>query len=242
MPGPELFTTAAAPPGALRVYLLGTLPFDSLLAFQRRLVYEVSGEPALASLVICDHPPEITIGREGSRLHVRPSPEQLAGREWRVRWVARGGGAMLHVPGQVCAYPVLPLAALGLTPAAYRDTLLAAAADVVRQQGAEPTIDENHPGVRIGDRRVAHAGLAVRSGVTAFGLVMNVNPDLELFDAVACDGDPRPMTSLERESPLRVRPAAVRLDLADVIARRFGYDRQSVFHTHTTFHANAASR
>ncbi|QEL19679.1 lipoyl(octanoyl) transferase LipB [Limnoglobus roseus] len=243
MPGPERSLNDFAPPGAaLRVYLLGTLPFDSFLAFQRRLVYEISGDPQLASLVICDHPPEITIGREGSRLHIRPTPEQLAAQEWRVRWVARGGGVMLHLPGQVCAYPILPLAGLQMTPAQYRDVLLESAADALRQHKLEPTVDAERPGLRIGDRRVAHAGLAIRSGVTGFGLVVNVCPDLELFEAVACDGEPRPMTSLERESPLRIRPAAVRLDLADAIARRFGFTRQSVFHTHTIFHANAASR
>lgn len=243
MPGPERPPTDAPPPtAALRVYLLGSLPFDSFLAFQRRLVYEISGDPTLASVVICDHPPEVTIGREGSRLHVKPTPDQLAAQKLRVRWVARGGGVMLHVPGQVCAYPILPLADLRLTPAGYRDALLEAGADVLRRYKLEPTLDADRPGLRVGDRRVLHAGLAVRAGVTSFGLVVNVCPDLELFDAVACDGDPKPMTSLERESPLRIRPAAVRLDLADAVARRFGYARQSVFHTHTIFHANTARR
>ncbi len=243
MPGPDRYLNDPLPIGAaLRVYLLGSLPFDSFLAFQRRLVYEIGGDPHLASLVICEHPPEITIGREGSRLHIRPTPEQLVAHEWRVRWVARGGGVMLHVPRQVCAYPILPLAHLQMTPTAYRDALLESAAEVLRHYKLEPTVDAEHPGLRLGDRRVAHAGLAIRTGVTAFGLVMNVCPDLELFDAVACDGDPKPMTSLERESPLRIRPAAIRLDLADAIARRFGYGRQSVFHTHTIFHANTASR
>ena len=96
--------------------------------------------------------------------------------------------------------------------------------------------------MRVGDRRVAHAGVAVRSGVSAFGVVLNACPDLELFEQIDCDGDPRPMTSLERESPLRVRPQAVRVLLAEAIAKRFGYPRQSVFHTHNILHANAHPR
>lgn len=227
---------------ALRVYLLGSLPYDSFLAFQRRLVYEVSGDPELASLVVCEHPPIITIGREGSRRHVRLAPEELASREWRQRYVARGGGTLLSVPGQVCLYPILPLAALRLNPAQYLSDLLECVAGVVREHGVAATIDPERPGLYVRDRRIAHAGIAVRSGVTAFGVVLNVCPDLELFERIDCDGDPRPMTSLERECPTRVRPAGLRVELANAVAARFGYSRQSVFHSHNILHANAHRR
>jgi lipoyl(octanoyl) transferase len=227
---------------ALRVYLLGSLPYEEFQAFQRRLAYEVGGEPELASLVLCEHPPVVTIGRDGSRRDVRLAPEAMAGREWRQRYVARGGGTMLHVPGQVCAYPILPLATLRRSPGRYLAELLECAAEVVRGYAADASVDTERPGVRVGDRRVAHAGVAVRSGVTAFGLVLNVCPDLELFDSIACDGDAKAMTSLERESPRRVRVAGVRVELANAIAARFGYSRQSALHSHNNLHANAHRR
>ncbi len=227
---------------ALRVFLLGSLPFEEYLAFQRRLAYEVGGEPELASLVVCEHPPLVTIGRDGSRRHVRLAPEAMAGREWRQRYVARGGGTMLHVSGQVCAYPILPLASLRRTPGEYLNELLEAARGVVASYGVDAAIDAERPGLRVGDRRIAHAGIAVRSGVTAFGLVFNVCPDLELFESIHCDGDPNPMTSLERESPRRVRLAGARVELADAIAARFGYSRQTVLHSHNNLHANAHRR
>jgi lipoyl(octanoyl) transferase len=224
---------------ALRVYLLGALPYDEFQAFQRRLAYEVGGDPELASLVLCEHPPIVTIGRDGSRRHVRLTPEAMTGREWRQRYVARGGGTMLHLPGQVCAYPILPLPWLRRSPGQYLAELLDCAAEVVRSYGVVATVDTARPGVRVGDRRVAHAGVAVRSGVSAFGLVLNVCPDLELFESIDCDGDPKPMTSLERESPRRVRVAGVRVELANAIAARFGYSRQTALHSHNNLHANA---
>ncbi len=227
---------------SLRVYLLGSLPYEEFLSFQRRLVYEVGGEPELASLVVCEHPPIVTIGRDGSRRHVRLSPEAMAGREWRLRYVARGGGTMLHVPGQVCAYPILPLASLRRTPGEYLRELQVATRDVVASYGVDVTVDSERPGLRVGERRIAHAGIAVRSEVTAFGLVVNVCPDLELFESIDCDGDPKSMTSLERESPRRVRLAGVRVELANAIAARFGYSRQTVLHSHNILHANAHRR
>ena len=86
--------------------------------------------------------------------------------------------------------------------------------------------------MRVNGRRVAHVGVAVRDGVSSFGLVVNVNPDLAPFRDVRCDGDPLPMTSLQRESPLRVRVTGVRQRLVELIAARFGFDRVSVFHNH----------
>lgn len=228
--------------GALRVYFLGSLPYERFLALQRRLVYEIGGDADLASLVVCEHPPAITIGREGSRRNIRLAPEELDSREWRVRYVARGGGTMLHLPGQIGLYPILPLAELRMTPARYLRELLEVALGVVRDYGADAAIDSDRPGLRVRDRRIAHAGVAVRSGVTAFGLVLNVCPDLELFERIDCDGDPLTMTSLERESPRRVRLPGVRVELANAVAGRFGYSRQSVFHSHNILHANAHRR
>jgi lipoyl(octanoyl) transferase len=216
---------------ALCAYLLGTLEFDALLALQRRLVYEVGGDRSTAAVVVCDHPAGITVGREGSRSHIRPNPEDLNARGWPVRWVSRGGGVMLHVPGQVACYPILPLDGLGITVARYVDELQAVGVDLCREYGVAGTPDADHPGVRVNGRRVAHVGAAVRDNVTCFGLIVNADPDLALFRDIRCDCDPVPMTSLARESDLRVRVTGVRQRLVELVAARFGFDRVSVFHT-----------
>ncbi len=220
------------PPRPLAAYLLGGLEFDALLALQRRLVYDVGGDRDTAALVLCDHPTGITVGREGSASHIRPNPDELHARGWPVNWVARGGGAVLHVAGQVACYPIFPLDTLNLTVGRYVAELQAVACDLCREFGVEATPDAERPGVRANGRRVVHVGIAVRSWVSSFGLIVNVNPDLAPFRAVRCDGDLLPMTSLARESILRVRVPAVRQRLVELIAARFGFDRVSVFHNH----------
>lgn len=217
---------------ALHAYLLGRVEFDALLALQRRLAYDVGGDRDGGAVVVCDHPPGITVGREGSRAHIRPEPEELTARGWPVRWVARGGGVLLHLPGQVACYPVLPLDRLNLMPAAYLAELQSIVVDLLAEYDLRGVADPLAPGVRVNGRRVAHVGAAVRGGVTAFGLVLNVDPDLEPFRAIHCDGDPLPMTSLQRETPTRVRIAAVRQRLVEAVAARFGFARVSLFHTH----------
>ncbi|MCE9560740.1 MAG: hypothetical protein K8U57_01670 [Planctomycetes bacterium] len=220
------------PTRALSAYLLGTVAFDALLAFQRRLIYDISGDRTTAALILCDHPTGITIGREGSRSHIRPNPEDLNARGWSPRWVSRGGGVMLHVPGQVACYPMLALDAHGLTAGAYLDQLQGVAIELLREFGVTGEIDPDHPGVRVNGRRLVHIGVAIRDNVTCFGMVVNADPDLELFRDVRCDGATQPMTSLARESSHRVRVTGVRQRLLELIASRFGFDRTSVFHTH----------
>jgi lipoyl(octanoyl) transferase len=217
---------------ALCAYLLGTLGHDDFLALQRRLVYDVTGDRGLGAVVLCDHPPGVTIGREGSRVHVRPDPEELYARRWPVRWVSRGGGAVLHLPGQVACYPILALDRLGLTPAAYLIELQLLLVDLLGEYEVAAVPDPDRPGVKVGGRRIAHVGVAVRSWVACFGLVLNVDADLGPFRQVHCDGDPIPMTSIQRETPARVRVSGVRQRLVDRLADRFGFDRVSLFHTH----------
>ncbi|MFM8218308.1 MAG: lipoyl protein ligase domain-containing protein, partial [Planctomycetaceae bacterium] len=92
---------------ALEVFLLGLADLDSVLALQLRLGAELEGcDDRRGMLLICEHPPAITIGRAGSRTHVGLTPGELAARELEVRWTNRGGGAVLHAPGQVAVYPV----------------------------------------------------------------------------------------------------------------------------------------
>jgi lipoyl(octanoyl) transferase len=208
------------------------LEFDALLALQRRLVYDISGDRTTAALILCSHPPGITIGREGSLAHIRSNAEELHTRGWHVRWVSRGGGVMLHLPGQVACYPILPLDTFGLTAADYLSQLQAIALDLLSEYSVTGELNPDRPGVYARDRRIVHLGVAIRHHVSCFGLVVNADPDLEHFREVKCDGEAAPMTSLARESSMRVRVSGVRQKLLELTAARFGFERIAVFHSH----------
>src|SRR5262245_22855016 len=83
------------------IYLLGLVPFDEAQALQRRLVYDLGERRAIATLMLCEHPPTISVGRNGSRSHIAVDDDELRERSIGVRWVNRGGGCVLHVPGQL---------------------------------------------------------------------------------------------------------------------------------------------
>lgn len=240
--GLPLLPNAAGAGPALQVYLLGPVEFEAALALQRLLVYHVGGSRDQAALVLCEHPPLITVGRHGSWAHVLCEPDELKHRGWPVRWVNRGGGCLLHVPGQLAVYPVLPLDQLGLGLQAYLDRLQRVLADVLDDFQVLGEASPGHAGVRAGGRLVAAVGVAVRDWVTYYGAAFNINPDLELFRLVRCGGSGEgPMTSLERERRGPLRPALVRERLVEHFAARFGFGRVALFSSHPALIRKAPS-
>jgi lipoyl(octanoyl) transferase len=226
---------------SLQAYLLGSIDFEAALAFQRRLVFQVSGDRSSSFLVLCEHPPLATIGRHGSRSHLLFEPDELRVRRWPVRWVNRGGGAMLHLPGQLAAYCVLPLDRLGLGLEAYLERLHTVVIAVLDDFNIRAEAKLGQPGVWVADRPIAGVGVAVRDWVAYYGIYLNVSPDLSLFRRVRFSGSTEPMTSLARERRGLVRPGHVRERFLEHFAQRFSFGRTALFHNHPSLARRAPS-
>jgi lipoyl(octanoyl) transferase len=218
---------------ALRVYLLGQVGFESALALQRVLVYEAAGERSSAALLMCEHPPIITVGRDGSPADIRCDLDELRARRWPLRWVNRGGGALLHLPGQLAVYPILPLDWRGLGLAAYVERLQRVLIAVLDDFGTRGITRPGQPGVWVGQRLIASVGVAVRDWVAYFGAVLNINPDLFPFRIIrSAPGDREPMTSLARERHGPLRPSLVRERLLEHFTTVFPFERTALFTSH----------
>jgi lipoyl(octanoyl) transferase len=217
----------------LHAYLLGLVDYEEGLRLQRLLVDEVAGRRDHAALVLCEHPPLLSVGRQGSHSQILFEDEDLEARRWRVRWVNRGGGCFLHLPGQLAVYPILPLDRLGLGLREYLDRLHAALIDVLDDFSVQAKTRPGQAGVWVGDRMVAGVGVAVRDWVSWHGAVLNVAPDLVPFRQVRT-GQPGdgPMTSLARERHGSPRLAHIRQSLLDHFQQRFGLAQPSIFFGH----------
>jgi lipoyl(octanoyl) transferase len=238
----EPLTSGALPANLLQVYLLGLVDFEAALGLQRRLVYQMAGDRTSAALLVCEHPPLITVGREGSRMHILCEPDELRARRWSVRWINRGGGCLLHLPGQLALYPILPLDQRGLGLQAYLDRLHEVLAALLDDFDIRARTRQEKTGLWVGPRPVAGVGVAVRDWVSYHGAFLNVNPDLEPFHQVrwghAAEG---PMTSLERERHGPLRPALVRQRFLEHFADRFSFSGTALFFGHPSLSQKAPS-
>jgi lipoyl(octanoyl) transferase len=215
----------------LRAYLLGTVDFEATLQLQRRLHFEITGDRSQAALVLCEHPPLITVGRNGSRGQIQWEPDELRQLGWRIRWVNRGGGCWLHLPGQLAVYCIFPVEAC-TEPL---PGLLARFSEAVRRTLADFRIQsQTRPGgLWVGQRLIAGLGVAVRDWVSYYGMCLNVHPDLEPYSLIRCaPRSQEPMTSLARERRGLVRPAHVRELLVENLQNVFDFARVSLFSDH----------
>lgn len=219
--------------GLLEIHLLGLVDFDSALFLQERLVYEISGRKSLdAGLLICEHPPMITLGRDGSRDQILADPEQLAVQQIETRWVNRGGGCMVHAPGQLVAYPILPLDRLGLGLLEYRTRLEQSVIDAAEEFQVAANRLPGSPGIWCRTGQFAHLGVAVKSWVAYHGLFIDVAPKIESMRLIRPQPKGERITSLSVQCGNLVPMNSVRESLTRHLARLTGYARTQTYTGH----------
>jgi lipoyl(octanoyl) transferase len=225
----------------LQAYLLGSVRFADAVSLQRRLAYEVAGNRSLAALLVCEHPLIVTIGREGSWSHLRCGPEEMRERGWPVRWVNRGGGCWLQLPGQLAVYPILALDRLELSVRDHLESVQAVLVDLLDDFSIRAETSPESANVHVGSRCIAGLGVAVRDWVSYFGAALNLNPDLEMFRDLFASRVSGASTSLERERHGPLRPALVRERALEHFAARYHFDQTRVFFDHPMLTRKACS-
>ncbi len=229
---------------ALQAHLLGVLDYGAALALQQRLVYEAGGRrDGQITLLLCEHPPCITVGRQGSRADVRLGPRGLASRRLTVRWVNRGGGAVIHAPGQLAVYPIVPLERRGWTVGAYLDRLqagiLAALAELCLSCHERP--DARGVWGRTG--QLAAVGVAVKDWIAYHGAFVHVGTPGELLRLVNTDlVEHRPMSSLSIERQQTIKMTTVRESLVRHLSATFECERYHLHSGHVLLPPSAARR
>src|SRR5215469_9051191 len=93
----------------ISIVQLGTLDYATGLRLQQQLVALRKEEKIGDVLLLLEHRPVITLGRNAKAAHVVASRELLAQRGVELFACDRGGDVTFHGPGQIVGYPIFDL-------------------------------------------------------------------------------------------------------------------------------------
>lgn len=192
--------------GGLEVRWLGRIGYREAWDLQHELVTRRRAGDIPDQLLLLEHPPVLTLGRQASDSHVRATADELARRGMEVIRVERGGEVTYHGPGQLVAYPIVRLVERELLPRPFVRALENAMIDTCAGFGVSAGRRDNYPGCWCDadgarPRKIGALGLRVEGGVTYHGIALNITTDLTDFGLIDPCGLPDlEVTSIAREA------------------------------------------
>ena len=184
---------------------LGRTDYREAWGVQHAVVARRAADEIADTLLLLDHPPVLTLGRQATPAHIRASATELAARGIDVIRVERGGEVTYHGPGQLVGYPIVKLADRALLLRPFVRALAGAMIDMAAAYGVGAGRRDGHPGCWCdGDgalpRKLGALGLRIERGVSYHGIGLNVTTDVRDFDLIDPCGMPDVVvTSIARE-------------------------------------------
>ncbi len=227
----------------IHVLSLGRTPYAQALELQQRVVDARKAGQCGDTLLLMEHPPVLTLGRNARRANVLASDEDLAAKGVELHEVKRGGDVTYHGPGQLIGWPVFDLRGdlpgkkgPHLGPVDFVRLLEEALMRVCGDFGVTTKRVCGRTGVwtdgdnAATEKKLVAIGVHVSGGVTSHGFALNVTTDLRDFGwIVPCGIADRQVTSLELESPRE--PAPTMEDARNATSKHVGriFGRQMIW-------------
>jgi lipoyl(octanoyl) transferase len=130
-------------------------------------------------LWLLEHPPVYTVGLAGKPEHWPRVDNGIP-----VVRVDRGGQITYHGPGQWVAYLLLDMRRRGLTIRPLVRQMEQVVIRLLADYNIEAHGRNDAPGVYVGAAKIAALGLRVKNGCCYHGLALNVDVDLDPFNAI----------------------------------------------------------
>ena len=217
---------------------LGRIPYAEGLRIQAEVVAARKAGVIGDTLLLLEHPPVLTLGRNATRANILASDELLSQRGVEIHEINRGGDVTYHGPGQLVGYPIFdlrgdwpgnhgPNVKRHLGPVDFvrlmEEALILTCKDfgIPAQRICKLTGVWTLAGGSIREKKIAAIGVHVSQAVTSHGFALNVTTDLRDFDwIVPCGITDRTVTSLELESSLTPTPTLEQA--ANSVSANFG--------------------
>jgi lipoic acid synthetase len=178
----------------LRTRWLGRLPYAEAWDLQRAFHEgKVSGRTPDDYLLLVEHAPVFTIGRNGDLSNLLVARGEV---DADLYHVDRGGDITFHGPGQLVGYPILTLGdPKQVVPYVRKleEVLIRSLGDL----GIEGWREDGLTGVWTSRGKVAAIGVRVSRKVTMHGFALNLHPDMTYFEMMnPCGITDRTVTSV----------------------------------------------
>ena len=168
---------------------LGRVEYEQALKWQRGLVKMRREGMARDSIMLVEHPPVITVGKDGH-------PENYEGLEIDPVFIERGGDVTYHGPGQLVVYFIFNLTRRGRDLHRFMAQIQQGIMAALKELGIDSRMNDEHTGVWVGNEKIASVGVAVKQWISFHGAAINLNTDLEKFKQICpCGLEPDIMTS-----------------------------------------------
>jgi lipoyl(octanoyl) transferase len=236
--------------GYIHLLELGRVSYAEGLAVQQRVVEARKAGRIGDTLLLLEHPPVLTLGRNSHRENVLASHEFLRARGVELHEINRGGDVTYHGPGQLVGYPIVDLRGdlpgkrgPHLGPVDFMRLLEEVMIRVCYDFGVPAQRISGRTGVwtiasgsvpnPANEKKICAMGIHVSQGVTSHGFALNVTTDLRDFDLIVpCGITDRAVTSLELEAPESDVPSrqVTMQNAVNSTSRNFGriFERQMI--------------
>lgn len=154
---------------------------DAVALQEQRRAAILAGDDGAQEVILCEHPPVITLGHAADRRHVLIDDAEAARRGVTITAASRGGDVTYHGPGQLMVYPVVRVRSV----VAFLATVAGALAAEMAALGIADARFERAPaGLWLDDAKVAACGLHLARGVAIHGWAWNVATPREAWQAI----------------------------------------------------------
>jgi lipoyl(octanoyl) transferase len=178
---------------------LGRVPYARGLELQEGLVARRQAGEVPDHLLLLEHDPVITLGRNARVANLLFSEAALRERGIEVFETGRGGDVTYHGPGQVVGYPILHLGPERRDVHRYVRDIEEVMIRTCADYGVEAGRVAGLTGTWVGRDKIGAIGVRIARWVTSHGFAFNVGTDLAAFDLIVpCGIKDRGVTSLER--------------------------------------------
>jgi lipoyl(octanoyl) transferase len=218
---------------SMETFLLGEVDYARCLALQHHLARQSAVRcDGQIALLLCEHPPVVTVGRAGSPDRVCLNSGPVRERRIATQWVNRGGGCLVHAPGQLAIYPIVPLGWHHWSIGDYLARLQTAITLTVQDLGGMVQAKPGRFGVWGRTGQLAAFGIAVRNWVSYHGVFLNVCPSMGLFRLTQESPEAGPMSCLVAERGRPVRMTSARAAVVGRLADALGCPRYHMYTGH----------